>query len=359
MGAYDADGNLTTQRWHNGSGTPKVAQEWHADGGSKKNAYDVFGNLRTSINEDNWQTDYRYDANNRLIAMDRPVSVGVKASDRYEYDVKGQRIATTNALGHRSTVDYDLLGRVTRRVSAAGRVTTLRYSYDNSIRTIGDTRSGGWRRVMTDANGRSMTDELDVHGRVTSHADLGGRIFTYRYNLRGLIANQRSTNGQHIDYRYYGNGYLKETIDRGVGTAARYEYDNNGNRTFEGYLAEDGNFAFQQQTVTYDARNRVIKISDPRYTIHYEYDANGNKRHISSNYTDGLGQQRAHQDYWYRYDRMHRFTISMGQLRGGQRARRSDDCAASSSMNRRSAVRAISVCCLGLSVTARRNGVGG
>jgi hypothetical protein len=37
----------------------------------------------------------------------------------------------------------------------------------------------------------------------------------------------------------------------------------------------------------------------------------------------------------------------------------SGDCAASSSKNRRSAMRAISVCCLGFSVTARRNGVAG
>lgn len=318
VGTQDAAGKLNTQSWTMGGERAQVAREWHADGGIKKNAYDVFGNLRNTVNEDNWQTDYRYDANNRLVAMDRPVTAGSKATDRYELDVKGQRIAVTNALGFRASTRYDSLGRVVETINAEGRKTAYGYTYDNSIRSAGAVQTGGWRRLMTDANGRSMSDDLDATGRVMRHVDLGGRVFSYTYNYAGLIAGQTSSNGQDIDYRYYGNGYLRQVIDRGVATTATYEYDNNGNRTFEGYMADNGQFAFQQQTVTYDAKNRVVSIRDPRYDITYEYDALGNRRHMKSVYTNGLGTELAVQDYWYKYDAMSRFTISMGQLSGAR-----------------------------------------
>lgn len=325
VGTRDAGGNLTTQRWHFGSERAQVAQSWAADGGTKKNAYDVFGNLRTVTNEDNWQSTYQYDALNRLVTSERSITAATKAVDRYEYDIKGQRIASTNALGYRSTTRYDNQGRVTETTSAEGRSVKYAYTYDATIASIADRATGGWRRVMTDANGRTMTDDLDTTGRVLRHVDLSGRVYSYRYNYAGLISSQRSTAGQHIDYSYYGNSYVKNIHDHGTGKVATYEYDNNGNRSFEGYMADKGQFAFQQQRVTYDAMNRVVRISDPRYDILYEYDALGNRRRMNSTYTDGLGRGLAHQEYWYKYDRLSRFTISMGQLTGGKRATRIND----------------------------------
>ena len=324
-GTRDASGNLTTQRWHFGAERAQVAQSWAADGGIKKNAYDVFGNLRTITNEDNWQSTYQYDALNRLVTSERSISTNTKVIDRYEYDIKGQRIAATNALGHRSSTRYDSLGRVVETTSAEGRAVHYAYTYDAAIASIANQNTGGWRRVTTDANGRTMIDDLDTTGRALRHVDLSGRSYTYRYNHAGLIDSQRSTAGQHIDYSYYGNGYVKNITDRGTGKVSTYEYDNNGNRIFEGYMADNGQFAFQQQRVTYDAMNRVVRISDPRYDILYEYDALSNRRRMSSTYTDGVGGHLAHQEYWYKYDSQSRFTISMGQLMGGKRATRAND----------------------------------
>jgi len=325
IGTRDAGGNLATQRWHFGAERAQVAQSWVADGGTKKNGYDVFGNLRTATNEDNWQSTYQYDALNRLVTSERSINTTTKAIDRYEYDIKGQRIAVSNALGHRSITRYDSQGRVTETTSAEGRSVKYAYTYDAAIRSLGDTQTGGWKRVMTDANGRTVIDELDVSGRATKHTDLSGRVYTYRYNYAGLIQSQKSTTGQDIDYSYYGNGYVKNIADRGTGKVATYEYDNNGNRIFEGYMADNGQFAFQQQRVTYDAMNRVVRISDPRYDIVYEYDAQSNRRRMASTYTDGVGGQLAYQEYWYKYDSQSRFTISMGQLTGGKRATRAND----------------------------------
>jgi len=66
-----------------------------------------------------------------------------------------------------------------------------------------------------------------------------------------------------------------------------YEYDKNGNKTFEGYIslkdplnvivgAKD---YYQYANITYDALNRIKSIADPKANITYEYDAVGQPPH--------------------------------------------------------------------------------
>ena len=103
---------------------------------------------------------------------------------------------------------------------------------------------------------------------------------------------------------------------------ANYEYDSNGNRIFEGYSSASANTGglktwYQQSSATYDALNRLTRITDPRYTINYSYDAIGNKRRVLATYSDGLNGSLQTQDYWYQYDAANRFTVTMGQLLNG------------------------------------------
>lgn len=125
VGVRDANGNLNTQRWNYGGEQPTLAAEYHADGGVKTFGYDVFGNRRVQMDELGRRTDSHFDAENRLVRVERPVltvgaHIGQRAWEAYEYDEQGQRIAQSNVLG-RSTTDYDSEGNVIRTVSAAGR----------------------------------------------------------------------------------------------------------------------------------------------------------------------------------------------------------------------------------------------
>lgn len=334
--SYDLNGQLVGKRDANGNQSTlvldalgQVTAEWHpgASGGSVaiNKAYDIFGNLRKVTDEVGRVTNNEYDKNNRLTRVDRPAnSDGSRAFDLYQYDELGQRIAHQNALGFRERTYYDSMGRVVRYISAEGREVKYGFTYDNTIASAGGVNTGGWISTTTsaisDTELRVQTLKNDVFGRLMWKQDLGGHEFTYSYNWSGLIATQIGTSGQNITYSYYGNGYLRKVIDTGVATESYFEYDGNGNRTFEGYKSTVGDAAmvFQQSTVTYDAFNRIKKIQDGRYTIEYEYDANGNRRRVHSLYNDGLNGTRAEQDYWYQYDGMNRFTVTMGQLVGGQ-----------------------------------------
>ncbi|MGT0244769.1 LysM peptidoglycan-binding domain-containing protein [Burkholderia pyrrocinia] len=323
VGIKDANGNLSTHQWNYGLAQPAVARSWDALGHDKRFAYDVQGNLRVQYDEQNRRTDYTYDAGGRLIRIDRPAlangaNAGRRGVDRYEYDAAGNRIAHIDALGGRERTYYDSEGRVIRTVSAAGRSMQYDYRWVSTIGTVGSGTTGGWLKTTIDANGRTMIDETDLFGRLMRHTDLGGRVFDYTYNLAGLLTRQRGTSGQDVSYEYYSHGLVRAIRDRGTQTESLYEYDGDGNRTAEFFRSISGAYVFAQSYVEYDAANRVTAIRDNAYQVRYEYDAVGNRRRMTADYTDLVGYHKKTQDYWYEYDALNRFTVTMGVLSDGR-----------------------------------------
>jgi hypothetical protein len=297
--------------------------------GKRLYAYDVFGNKRYMDNELLERTSYSYDDKNQLIRIDHPTDASFKDSNNngnaaryelYDYDEAGRRIKHTRAWGvSASTNDdiseltyYDDIGRVKQVKSFGGITTSYRYIYD----PIG----GGSTVIATQGDGKTLTDTKDYFSRLLAHTDLGGHSFTYTYNKAGWLTHQQGDTNlavagleQNIDFTYYHNGYLQEVVDHGVNTHARYEYDENGNRTFEGYYQEtDGAVYYQWSKATYDQLNRVTQIDDAKYNLTYEYDANGNRRHVYARYHDGLQGNVQIQDYWYKYDAHNRFVVTKG-----------------------------------------------
>ncbi|VWD13659.1 Rhs family protein [Burkholderia lata] len=319
VGLKDANGNLTTQQWNYGAPKATMARTWDALGFSKTMQYDVFGHLRTSIDELGRRTDYRYDKMDRLIEVDRPTQAdGQRSIDRYEYDRFDRRIAHTDALGNREQTVYDVEGRIVKTISAAGREVKYDYKWAANMGSAGAATAGGWIRTTTNANGMTTVDENDQFGRLMKHTDLGGHVFQYTYNWAGLLTKQSGSSGQDVDYTYYSNGLVRSIKDNATKTQSLYEYDGDGNRTAE-YFSNYGDvYVFAQSRVKYDALNRVTAIEDDAYKVYYEYDAAGNRRHMLAKYTDMVGYHDREQEYWYEYDALNRFTVSMGSLSGAR-----------------------------------------
>ncbi|OLL30852.1 hypothetical protein BTH42_14850 [Burkholderia sp. SRS-W-2-2016] len=319
VGLKDANGHLSTQQWNYGLAQPAVAQSWDAMGYSKRFSYDALGNLRVSVDELSRRTDYTYDNANRLIEIARPaLANGQRSIDRYEYDSSGNRIAHTDALGGRERIYYDADGHVVKTISATGSTVQYDYRWASTISSIGSVVSGGWVKTTIDANGRSMVDEVDLFGRVTKHTDLGGHVFEYTYNWAGLLTKQEGSTGQLVEYTYYSHGLVRSIVDFGTQTQSLYEYDGDGNRTAEFFTNFGDSYVFAQSRVEYDALNRVVAIRDNSYQVYYEYDAVGNRRRMLASYTDMVGYHATEQEYWYEYDALNRFTVSMGSLSGAR-----------------------------------------
>jgi len=340
LGSQDANGNTTSQTLLNlGDGETRVLKSFHADGGMRESRYDLFGQVVRDIDEIGRVTDLGYDLLGRLVQVQRPQRasgtasyIATRSTDQYEYDALGNRIAHTDALGHREKTEFDEAGRVTRYTSFAGFSTSYGYAWDSTLTSAGGVQTGGWRKTTTRPDTRTLQDDTDVFGRTVRHKDLGDRVTTYTYNHAGWLAQQTSTAGQNIAYSYYANGYIKAIADTGTGmdTLSRFEYDNEGNRTFEAYTTNASGNArsyYQFAEVSYDELNRVVKVLDPKAEIRYEYDAVGNRRRVWSYYHDGINGSTALQDYWYDYDSMNRFVISMGKLTNGARGSSASDTA--------------------------------
>ncbi|MEN2424435.1 LysM peptidoglycan-binding domain-containing protein [Chromobacterium vaccinii] len=329
---YDAMGNLVStvdannhenkQRWLAGSqdGQGKVLRERHADGSSKEMGYDQLGNLRTQTVNGQRQQDYAYDKLGRLKRVDRaPGANGKRGYDEYDYDSAGQRIGhRTTSNGSDMLIDitrYDSLGRVLETASGAGRHTNYNYVWDAQLKGAGGIVVGGWRMTTTNANQMTMQDATSLFGLKAEHRDLGGRVTQYQYNNAGQLATQSSSNGQNIVYTYYGNGNLQGIEDRVAHQYTLYGYDDDGRKTYEAYANGPNRNSltfYQQSTLRYDERGRVIEIKDPRFLSRYQYDAVGNRQRVYSVYQDGKDGSRQVQDNWYDYDAMNRFTLSQG-----------------------------------------------
>ncbi|WKB51634.1 LysM peptidoglycan-binding domain-containing protein [Eleftheria terrae] len=335
----DANRNVQTQRWAAGSNL--LLAEAHAYG-QKQHGYDIFGDKRYTVDEIGNRTDYRYDAMGRLVETAQPEraagtpgnggSAPVRAVDRYDYDEAGQRISHTNALGHTEKMAYDSLGRVTKATSFQGVVTEYAYVYRSDILGNAGLQVGGWEKTTKGTAKRTSIERSDVFGRMTWKQDLGGHQFTYSYNASGWLTGQTGTSGQNIAFSYYANGYIESIWDKATGSFTSYEYDKEGNRTFEGYvilkdpLNPSGGVRdyYQYARITYDELNRVKSIVDPKATIEYEYDEAGNRRRVYSVYHDGVNGAKRTQDYWYDYDKLNRFVVTKGAL-SGARATSADD----------------------------------
>ncbi len=315
VATQDANGNRNSQRY---DAAGHLLTEYHADGGVKQYGYDALGNKRIADNEIGERTRYTYDAKKQLIRVDHPTDgnfANAARFDLYVYDEVGRRIRHTNALGASELTYYDDIGRVKQTTSFGGIATKYRYIFNAA--------TGGTTFITLEGDGRTLQDTKDYFGRLLSHTDLGGHIFNYSYNKAGWLTQQVGDtnpavagNEQNIGFTYYQNGYLKEIIDNGANTRSKFEYDQNGNRTFEGYAqaASGSQVYYEWSHVQYDELNRAVSIHDPKYDLNYEYDAAGNRRHIYARYHDGLNNDVQTQDYWYAYDTMNRFVVTKGAL---------------------------------------------
>lgn len=238
--------------------------------------------------------------------MSVQTSVGpVKMVDSYDYDELGRRVATTqsSATSYRpvngfaivdlnkttvTRVRYDLGGNIIATTDAMGYQTLTAYNALN------------YKVASLDAQGGAMAWQVDDFGRVIGHDDLAKRHTTYTYDAAGQLSAQTSTGpaggrgGQNIGYRY-ADARLIEIHDKVLGQLTTYTYDAAGNRVTEKVVLTATNRALQDNTITYDRQGRVLEIASAvsaagaDYRVKYLYDNNGNRLNVTTTYTNALG----------------------------------------------------------------------
>ncbi len=296
---YDAAGNLTastnplsgmTTSTSNAQGL--ATERIDALGNRTALGYDSYGRL---IREDVFQgaatllrrTDHSYDSNGNRIrsTLFRTIDGTLTPlSTDYGYDAANRLVSVRDPAGGTEGIEYDASGRVTARVDALARRTTIGYD------------SLGRLQRTTFPDGSFQTRDYDANGNVVQETDRAGRTTTYAYdelNRRvrttfadssfeqliltpgGEVTASINPRGHRTDFSYDAAGRLSTwtlptVLDGVTGTSLR-----------------------PQVTRTLNAAGAPISSTDPKGRVTtFLYDATG--RMIQATLPDGSTQQRGY-----------------------------------------------------------------
>ncbi|WP_394391436.1 hypothetical protein [Shewanella woodyi] len=309
---------LTTSYVYDNLG--RVTQERDPMGNGQFYEYDIAGNVTAQIDKNGNRTEKLYDTMNRLVETRTPQvsiisnpstreSVTTSIITRYEYNLLGQRISETKAVGTNqesvTRYEFDALGR------------EVKVNYPSKL--VANGNNGAKKRVFP-----TETRQYDLHGNLVRISDNLGRTQVKLYDSgnrlthwvdadKVLHAIDYDASGAKIAERVYdekitnidSDSFIRNMANIGDYKETRYHYDDAGRLVGESrtdalyYDATSGfnqsnsltqityNLAGQEAISTdgrgisqytyYDAVGRpVLTINGDGFVSTREYDANGN-----------------------------------------------------------------------------------
>jgi RHS repeat-associated protein len=273
--------------------------------------YDPGGRLEAMIGPTGAVTHNTYDElGNKIIVSDPDLGVW-----RYDYDPFGRVVRQIDAKGQRSTMEYDVADRPTRRVLND---TSTVWEYDTAKHGVGKVAS------VTNSNGYKESYFYDSYGRMISHAvlidgeqyttsteyDELGRVRTLSYPSAFTVENVYDARGFFTSVRNSADGEVywtakdidalgrvtEESFGNGVATIKRFDHsdervrqiqssERSGKRFLDLMLEYDlaGNLKSRKEAVEgknerfeYDQINRLVaQVSAGSGRSEYRYDAAG------------------------------------------------------------------------------------
>jgi RHS repeat-associated protein len=225
-----------------------------------------------------WTTT-TYDALGRVLTVTAPDSTVTRMA--YLLNTTNGRTVTrtTDANGHRTEHESDMLGRL---------IAVKEYNGTSSY-TLDATTTYTYNRLdlltqVTDAYSKNITMAYDSLGRKTSMTDLAMGAWSYVYDVNGNLTQQTDARNQQIGFTYDAlNRLTYKTYHDG--SLAQYVYDEGwvsngkGQRTTAARFAS-GNVLSSATHYHYDLRGRQVTVqydmpalSSTWRTYNYEYDS--------------------------------------------------------------------------------------
>ncbi len=188
--------------------------------------YNNFGQIATATDAMGGKTTYEYDGFGRQKKIRYPIASNRAASsttdfEEYSYDAYGDVVQQRRRDGQLFNITYDALRRMTS-VDAPGSAADLSYAYDNA------------GRVTSASNGaQTLTYGWNALGRqVSAGGPLG--VVGYSYDSAGRRTRMTWPDGFFVDYDYDLAGGLTAIRENGAtsgaGVLATFAYDDLGRR---------------------------------------------------------------------------------------------------------------------------------
>jgi RHS repeat-associated protein len=290
---YDALGNVitktqtvngvslvTTSQFNDQSNPNKPTMIVDPLGRTNQMTYYPSGDLFTSVDALNNQTQYAYNAYGNSASITDPRGVSIVL---HSYDSNGNLTNSINAIGAQISQTYTTDGNLASTTDAYGH--TIRYSYGD---TVTDPNTGS--PIVADPAGTGQaTTIIDALGHTNNS------IYDYAGNRVRMFVTQTISGTLRTNdtvYAYDSNGNLTNTIVNGqIESSAQY---NSMGKTAASYDALG-----RATTFTYDELGRVIQIILPdNHTNSIVYDEIGNTYetinqlgYVTRHVYDNLGRQ--------------------------------------------------------------------
>ena len=283
---YDAANNRSSMRSSNTGG---VSIDYTYDGlnrlqsvvdnrlanGTTSYSYDAAGDLLATTLPNALQSNYTYDALQRLTQLTH-TKAGTVASYTYAYEPTGRRLSVTENSGRAVNYTYDALYRLTNEsISGSTSNGSIGYQYDpvgNRLSRLSTLAAVLSTTSAYDANDRSTNESYDANGNTRS---TGGRSFTYDSDNRIV-----SMNGSAVRIVYDGDGSRGSKTAGGVTT--KYLVDDQSPTGYSEVVEELVNGEVQR---VYTHGKRLISQSRQQNGAwedsFYGYDGHGDVRFLT------------------------------------------------------------------------------
>lgn len=236
--------------------------------------YDSFNNLSSSTNALENEQSKIYDQNGQLIITVNKDGDGVETSyteglltaanivggpkEHYEYDASGRLTKLIDTEGNATSITYDLNGNIIEKSNALGH--TIRSQYDHQDNLISET----------DAEGNVTRFEHDGNGNVVRIVDPLGYATKFEYDGEDRLVKVTDANGDSKESRFDPLGQIVLQIDE-IGRTTSYTYDEVGNP-----ISVYGPAGVRISTTTYTSLNAPASQTDAHgNTTTFEYDLLG------------------------------------------------------------------------------------
>ncbi|MCP3961615.1 MAG: hypothetical protein GY719_27560, partial [bacterium] len=242
---YDAQGNLVSRSIE----VTDIAGETTTV--AVHHTYSANGDRLTSTDARGGVTTYRYDSNGYLEEVTDPLG----NTTLTEWNDRSLPVKVTDARGHRTFMDYDRLGRLTRRQHSDHGVERIEYFDGLNL------------KIATDARGGVTRTTSDDEGRVIHIQDAVGNQKVFEYDAEGNKILESRWFGGHtprddVIFEYDAAGRLIYRREAAIGRVTTFEYDEVGNLTRERMVSEvvDDGFAPHVTEADYDELSRPIEV---------------------------------------------------------------------------------------------------
>ena len=214
----------------------------------------------------------------------------------FEYDARGDLVATVDGAGHVARLERDELGRVAAAITPLGHRTTFRYDGSGPLLSRQDPAGGVWRfehsaggrlTAVTDPTGSRTTVEHGSHGEQERTVDPLGRAVSSSYDDLGNRARVELPDGTAWTFAHDAMSRLVGVTDA-AGGSWQLGYD------VAGRVTQTNDATGVLRSVERDAAGRPVEAGDLLSRTTAEYDALG--RIVVESGPDGAATA-------YRYDR--------------------------------------------------------